>query len=253
MKLSLRLLAPFIFFTQLPFWKIASVPPQYFKKVVPCWPLVGWLTGGITAGVLFTSSLLFPLPIATILAIISQLLITGCLHEDGLADFFDGFGGGTSKERILAIMKDSHIGSYGVIGLIFYFLLYYTLLSSLPVTLACYAILAGNPFCKGVSAMIINRLPYARTQNDSKAKVVYSRMTKAECFFTIAVSLLPLILLPQYKYLLATLPVVITWYLLTSFMKKKIQGYTGDCCGATVLLCEIAFYLSIVLLYPISI
>lgn len=53
-----------------------------------------------------------------------------------LPDFFDGFGGGTSRERILSIMKDSHIGSYGVIGLILYFALLYTLLSSLPLTLA---------------------------------------------------------------------------------------------------------------------
>ena len=47
---------------------------------------------------------------------IARLLITGCLHEDGLADFFDGFGGGTSRERILVIMKDSHIGSYGAVS-----------------------------------------------------------------------------------------------------------------------------------------
>lgn len=252
MKFSLRLLATFIFFTRLPFWRIAQVPPQYFEKVVTGWPLAGWLTGGITAGILFTASLLLPVSVAIILAIIGRLLITGCLHEDGLADFFDGFGGGTNKERILAIMKDSHIGNYGVTGLIFYFLLYYTLLSSLPVTLACYAILAGDPLCKGVSAMIINRLPYARTQENSKAKVVYSRMNAGEYIFTFTAALLPLILLPQYKYLLAILPVIITWYTLTSFMKKKIQGYTGDCCGATVLLCEIAFYLGIVLLYPVT-
>lgn len=82
---------------------------------------------------------------------ITRLLITGCLHEDGLADFFDGFGGGTSRERILAIMKDSHIGSYGVIGLIFYFGLFYLLVSSLPIEQAIDDH-AGDAFAKRISS-----------------------------------------------------------------------------------------------------
>lgn len=180
---------------------------------------------------------------------ITRLLITGCLHEDGLADFFDGFGGGTSRERILAIMKDSHIGSYGVIGLIFYFGLFYLLVSSLPIELAGCAILAGDPFCKGVSSMIINRLPYARKEEEAKNKTVYSRMTSREYVFSIICAFLPLLWLPQPVYLLAGIFSVITWYFLTSFMKRKIQGYTGDCCGATFLLCELSFYMGFVIIY----
>ena len=60
----------------------------------------------------------FPLPVAVLLALCTRLFLTGALHEDGLADFFDGFGGGRDREGILRIMKDSHIGSYGVLGLI---------------------------------------------------------------------------------------------------------------------------------------
>ena len=180
---------------------------------------------------------------------ITRLLITGCLHEDGLADFFDGFGGGTSRERILAIMKDSHIGSYGVIGLIFYFGLFYLLVSSLPIELAGCAILAGDPFCKGVSSMIINRLPYARKEEEAKNKTVYSRMTSREYVFSIICAFLPLLWLPQPVYLLAGIFPVITWYFLTSFMKRKIQGYTGDCCGATFLLSELSFYMGFVIIY----
>ena len=114
----LRILAAFIFFTRLPFWRLAEVPSEYFKNVVSRWALVGWLTAGLSVIVLYTASLILPASVAVLLAIVTRLLITGCLHEDGLADFFDGFGGGTSCERILSIMKDSHIGSYGVIGVI---------------------------------------------------------------------------------------------------------------------------------------
>lgn len=248
----LRILAALIFFTRLPFWRIAEVPRACFKNIVAYWSLAGWFTAGITTAVLYASSLIFPAGIAVALAILSRLLVTGCLHEDGLADFCDGFGGGNTKGRILEIMKDSHIGTYGVIGLIFYFLLYYSALSSLPVEMAGGAILAGDPFCKGVSAMIINRLPYARTEEASKAKVVYSRMTGKEYALVAVFGLLPLFWLPAMKYVLATLSVIAVWYLLTSLMKKKLQGYTGDCCGATVLVCEITFYLGIVLIYTIQ-
>ena len=171
----LRILAAFIFFTRLPFWKLAEVPAEYFKNIVSRWALVGWVTAGLMVIVLYAGSLVLPSGVALALAMITRLLITGCLHEDGLADFFDGFGGGTNRERILAIMKDSHIGSYGVIGLICYFGLYYLLLSNLPVELAGCAILAGDPYSKGIAGMIINRLPYARKEEEAKSKTVYGK------------------------------------------------------------------------------
>lgn len=248
----MRILAALIFFTRLPFWRITSVPGDYFKNVVSGWAMTGWLTAGISAAVLYSSALVFPVSVAILLAIISRLLITGCLHEDGLADFFDGFGGGSDKQKILSIMKDSHIGTYGVVGLVFYFLMLYTLLSSLPLDLAGCAILTADPFAKGASSMIINRLPYARKEEDSKAKVVYSRMTPGEYLFSVVCGLFPLVWLPEIHYLWATFPVLLCWYFLTSFMKKKIGGYTGDCCGALTLLCELSFYMGIVLVYSVT-
>lgn len=244
-----QILAAFIFFTRLPFWRLAEVPKEYYQRVVSYWSLTGWLTAGCTAIVLYLVALFLPTYIALLFALLTRLLITGCLHEDGLADFLDGFGGGTSRERILVIMKDSHIGTYGVIGLIFYFGFLFALLSSLPIELAGCAILAGDPFSKGVSSMIINRLPYARTEEQAKNKTVYSRMSRKEYFFSLPFGLLPLIWLTDIKYLSAILLPVVTFLLLTSFMKKKIQGYTGDCCGALFLLCELSFYLGIVILH----
>ncbi len=188
----LCILAAFIFFTRLPFWRLAEVPSEYFKNVVSRWALVGWLTAGLSVIVLYAASLVLPVSIAILLAIVTRLLITGCLHEDGLADFFDGFGGGTSRERILSIMKDSHIGSY---GLILYFALLYMLLSSLPPALAGSAILAGDPFSKGVAGMIINRLPYARKEEEAKNKTVYNRMTTGEYTFSLFLVFIPVFIL----------------------------------------------------------
>ncbi len=246
------LLASVMFFTRLPLWRLVTVPHDAYERVVPRWPFVGWITAGIGVSLLLLAALVLPKEVALLVAIASRLVVTGCLHEDGLADFFDGFGGGVGRERILSIMKDSHIGSYGVIGLILYFALYYTLLNSLPLPLIAAAMMAGDPFSKGVAAQIINRLPYARKEAEAKNKTVYSRMTKCEFLFCLMLSVPALAWLPAWSYLWAALFPIVIWYLLTSFMKRCIQGYTGDCCGATFLLCELSFYFGFVIVYHLN-
>ena len=125
-------LAALIFFTRLPWWRLRAVPKEAFEHVVDYWPFIGWLTGGVMAAVFYLASYLgLSTLMAALLTIVSRLLLTGALHEDGLADFCDGFGGGTTRERTLSIMKDSHIGTYGVIGLLFYFGLFLAGLLSL--------------------------------------------------------------------------------------------------------------------------
>ncbi|MBQ8485533.1 MAG: adenosylcobinamide-GDP ribazoletransferase [Bacteroidaceae bacterium] len=237
-----RILATLMFFTRLPFWRIKQVDAEHFKHVVPLWPLAGWLTGGIMVGVLWLAAQVFPLSVAWIIAIIARLLITGCLHEDGLADFCDGMGGGVTRERILLIMKDSHIGTYGVIGLIIYFLLL-TQMSALPLWLLCAIVFTGDVWCKFVSSHIINILPYARKEEEAKNKTIYQRMTALEAFVGAIIGCLPFVLfLPKY-YWPALLAPVVVFILLVWLMKRRIQGYTGDCCGALFLISELVFLL----------
>ncbi|MDO4164920.1 MAG: adenosylcobinamide-GDP ribazoletransferase [Bacteroides sp.] len=237
-----NVLAAFIFLTRLPFWKIKEVPADCFKHVVPYWPLVGWLTGGIMAGVLWLAGQVFPISLAWMLAIVSRLLVTGCLHEDGLADFLDGFGGGRTRERTLAIMKDSHIGSYGVIGLIIYFGLLWQL-SDLPLNLLCTLVICGDCWSKCCASHIINCLPYARKEEESKAKVVYNRMTVSELIVNLVCGALPFCLLLPVSIWPALLAPVLAFLFLYRLMKRRLQGYTGDCCGAVFLICELAFYI----------
>ena len=242
----MNLLAAFIFFTRLPFWRLKEVPSECFKHVVPYWPWVGWLTGSVMAMVLALGSLVMPVSLAWIWAIVTRLLITGALHEDGLADFFDGFGGGTTRERTLAIMKDSHIGTYGVIGLIVYFLLMLEL-QHLPVSVLCTLVVCGDCWGKLCASQLINFLPYARKEEDSKAKVIYNRMSSKELFFCIAGGTLPLLLLQSSLWLALITPCLVLAFLI-HLMKRRLQGYTGDCCGATFLLCELTFYLTAMIL-----
>ena len=243
-----RILATFIFFTRLPFWRIKEVEAEHFKHVVPYWPLAGWLTGGIMVGILWIAAQVMPLSLAWIVAIIARLLVTGCLHEDGLADFCDGMGGGVTRERILTIMKDSHIGTYGVIGLIVYFLLL-TQMSALPLSLLCAIVFVGDVWSKCVSSHIINMLPYARKEEEAKNKTIYQRMNGWEVFANIVLGCLPVALFLPQPYWWALLAPVVVFILLTCLMKRRLQGYTGDCCGALFLISELAYLLTCLCIY----
>lgn len=242
----MKLLAALIFFTRLPLWRWVEVPAPYYKKVVDCWPMVGWLTGGVMALVLYLASLVFPVYVAVVLALLSRILLTGALHEDGLADFCDGFGGGTTRERILAIMKDSHIGTYGVLGLIVYFLLMVQVLAALPLHHAVWLVWAGDVWSKSCSAQLINFLPYARKEEDSKAKVVYNCMgmgALAGVFLSGVTALLLLFFMTGGYWWSPVMPVYMT-VCMVLYLRKRIQGYTGDCCGALFLLSELSFYIA---------
>ena len=242
--------AALIFFTRLPFWRLKAfqVPAEYYSQVINYWAVVGWLTGGVMAASLWLTAQVLPYTIAIVFALLSRVLITGALHEDGLADFLDGFGGGNTKERTLEIMKDSYIGTYGVIGLVFYFLVLFTLFSQLSLNLACLTILIADPLCKYISSQITLFLPYARTAESSKSKTVYKQMSVKTFIISFFFGLIPLLLIPNISWLLAIFLPIGTFIALILMMKKKLQGYTGDCCGATFLLSELSFYIGVIII-----
>ena len=244
-----RLWAALIFFTRLPFWRIYQPPKEAYQHVVEFWPLAGWLTAGVMAGVLYGASQIVTYEIAILLAIVSRLLLTGALHEDGLADFFDGFGGGGSnRQRILDIMKDSHTGTYGVLALIVYLALLFFVLHSLSPIDATLTILAVDPYAKMVSAQVIQMMPYARTEETAKNRTVSRRFSVAAGVGLALQGLTPIGLYLWWMQgridwsLLIFLP-CLTMYFLYLFVWRRLRGYTGDCCGALFLLTELTAYL----------
>lgn len=277
----MRLLASLIFFTRLPWWRLHAVPKEAFEHVVDYWPFIGWLTGGTMALVYVCATALgFAPMVAALLAIAARLLLTGALHEDGLADFCDGFGGGGTRERTLAIMKDSHIGTYGVLGLVFYFALLWSSLSQelpLPCATDGYSfplmaaelpgwlsrgwgwamiILLFDVAAKCAASLITGQLPYARTAEGAKNQVVYVGrslrgwlMHGLRCVVALALPL-TLCCLSGYPQVVALLPVpFVVELLLQMWMRRRLGGYTGDCCGALFLLCELSLYLALPLLF----
>lgn len=253
-----------MFFTRLPLWKIYCPEQEAFKHVVEFWPLVGWITGGTMALAFALGIQFLTLPIVAVLVIVARILMTGALHEDGLADYCDGMGGGKDKERILQIMKDSHIGTYGVIGLIAYFAIMYFgmremtvqfLSESLqstacknPILMVCAFLITIDVWAKACASMLVMQLPYARTEQDAKNKLTYSPIAWGWQLTRAIIACLPVAglwwwigILPHPAIFLTP---IVAECLLAWQMKRSINGYTGDCCGATVLICELTMLIT---------
>jgi adenosylcobinamide-GDP ribazoletransferase len=229
------------------------------NKATRYFPFIGWIVGSICFLAFYLFSLFLSTETAVILAIIASILTTGAFHEDGFADVCDGFGGGWTKEKILMIMKDSAIGAYGAIGLVLLFLLKFKLLSE------SIALFNGQNsylliFLLFISAHALSRLAaisiiftheYSRDDASSKSKPIAKKHTWKEISGSFFFGLLPLFVFSyfQYKFLLAIIPVFIMRYFLARYFQKWIDGYTGDCLGATQQVCEVVYYLSILLLW----
>ena len=244
-----RIWAALIFFTRLPFWRLYQPPKACYETVVEHWPLVGWLTGGVMAATLYGASMVLPYQVAVLVAIVMRLLLTGALHEDGLADFLDGFGGGgNNRQRILDIMKDSHIGTYGVIGLVLYLLLLFFCLSSMSPEMAALAILAAEPYAKMLTAQLVSMMPYARREEEAKAKVIYRKITLVSGVSLAVQGLLPIGLFVWYMSIaweaLIFIPALVRYFLYL-LIWRRLHGYTGDCCGAVCLMVELSVYLTL--------
>ncbi len=259
-----RIFASIIFFTRLPLWRVCSPDKKSYERVVPFWPLVGWVTGIVMVAVFCLCSLELPLGISVALTLVARLLLTGGLHEDGFADFCDGFGGGTSKERTLEIMKDSHIGTYGVLGLVLYYLILWQTLTALLATgITPWVMVVVDAFCKYLSSTIIYFLPYARKESDAKSRIVYTKTSMPEKVMSLLLGFFPFIAVVLTAICVA--PASFNWHfsspsvwlipmlvpallcaLLFRLMRRRIEGYTGDCCGATFILTELCAYICLV-------
>lgn len=242
--------AAFIFFTRLPLWRLRQPPRESYRAVVEHWPLTGWLTGAVMAATLYFGSMAVGHAVAVVMAVAARALLTGALHEDGLADFLDGFGGGGGdRQRTLDIMKDSRTGTFGALGLALYELALFAALLSLTPERGALTIIAADPFAKMVAAQVIMMLPYARRESEAKAKVAYRRPGLRACAVLAAEGLAPMaacLLLagaPRRWQLMALAPCVVM-YALYLLMLRRLGGYTGDCCGALFLLVELSVYVA---------
>ena len=228
------------FFTRLPVPGWVGHSAEALNHSARYFPLVGLIVGLIGALVFALTSFFWPKTLAVLLAMAATVLVTGAFHEDGWADMVDGFGGGTSRERTLEIMKDSRIGSYGAIALVLMLLAKFMALVELDTLLVAPALIAGHAFSRLCATALLHFLDYAR--EEGKAKPLATRISRGELALAGAFGLVALPMLPPQAAVFATLLATAATAWLARKFRLRLGGYTGDCLGATQQLAELAFY-----------
>jgi len=219
------------------------------RRAVIWFPMVGGLIGAIDAAVLIACEAFWPRTVAVIVMLVVEARLTGAFHEDAVADFCDGMGGGHTPEHVREIMKDSRIGTYGSVGLMLAVGLRATLLIAMPAALLVPAIVASAALGRWLAVLAIAAIP-PLDHGPSLAKDLGRRPTPVVAFMASALTLpwlIPLSWVEPIRIMLALglCGLFLIW--LRAFLLPRLGGVSGDCLGLAVyagqlilLLCALA-------------
>lgn len=239
------------FLTSVQFLTRVPVPRRIYEadslaRAVKFFPIVGLLIGACAALLHMLLVPHLPRVLVALAVLIFLVVITGCLHEDGLADAADGFGGGWNREQVLLILRDSRIGSYGAAALALSLLARLLLISSLPIAHVAQYLISAHVLCRWTTLPLSYYLPPARSQMENGADGQGARIATITSRGTlIAGTLLSFAIVAALLRGASIAPVLTALgvTLLTAlYYKRRIGGVTGDCFGATNQLAEIAVY-----------
>lgn len=241
-----RFLIAMQFLTRLPVPRSLAASEQEIGQAAAFFPLVGIVVGGGGALLYAVLSTFLPVTTCVLAVLIYSTLITNGFHEDGFADALDGFGGGWTREETLTIMRDSRIGTFGALGLVFLVLAKYNLLSMLEWPQVWRWLIVAHTASRWTVLPLCLWLPYAREQGQGKLvarRIGRSAMAIATFTFA-AVSLL----LPWRGALFALVMTAMVVIISGVYYRARLSGITGDCLGATNQLTEVALYFTAVVL-----
>ncbi|MGH9959654.1 MAG: adenosylcobinamide-GDP ribazoletransferase [Pyrinomonadaceae bacterium] len=234
------------FLTRVPVPRVQDHSEAEMGKATAFFPLVGVLVGATAAAAFWLLQKILPVPTAVFGAIVFTAILTNAFHEDGLADTFDGFGGGWTKDRVLEIMRDSRVGTFGALALIFLVLGKYSLLSSLPQQQIWRWLIVAHTAARWATLPLCAWLPYARAEG--QGKLVAKQVGLIELTLATITMLVALLLLPWRAAIAALIATTFITLLTGTYYKARLQGITGDCLGATNQLTEVGLYLTAVVL-----
>ncbi|MGM8872079.1 adenosylcobinamide-GDP ribazoletransferase [Psychrobacter sp. 2Y5] len=255
------LLVAIQFLTRLPVPTFKHYQPEWLHQSSRHFPAVGLLVGSICALVFWLVSLAFNPLVAAVISSVFGVRLTGAFHEDGLADTCDGLGGGLTRERTLTIMKDSRLGTYGVLGLVSALLIKITLLASMPIAVAIVALIIAHSASRLLCISLIALLPYGGEIEHAKAKPMAQQLTKMQALFASGWVLLAFaivwLVFPNamsqisiWQGVLALALALIATDYMRRLLRRRLQGYTGDGLGATQQLSEVAIYAGLAATMP---
>ncbi|GGE65132.1 adenosylcobinamide-GDP ribazoletransferase [Streptosporangium jomthongense] len=232
------------FLTRIPMLVRIDYSQKLMNQCSMYFPLVGLLLGALYAGLFALLSLAWSPLVCVLLVMCFHLFITGAFHEDGLADSVDALGGGYTVEKRLEIMKDSRIGTYGTVALVLALGLKAALL--VDARSIWLALLLAPALSRLAPLLLMAWLPYVTDPDKSKSKPVADGFSRKRLLVSIAFSAATaLVFSPWLPGLLpvavmATVAVVLIW---GWYLRKNLNGYTGDTLGASVVFCELALLL----------
>lgn len=230
-----------VFFTRLPL-PVFDFRGRGLAAAIWAAPIAG-LVVGLIGAIVFATAEGFGLAIgpSAALALVATVATTGCLHEDGLSDVADGFGGGKSRGRKLEIMRDSRIGAYGAVALALSLLIRWSALSQVvEPTQALFALVAAHAASRGVLGAFMHLLPPARSDGLSAGAGTVSLET---AIAGAVLGAIPLLLLGLGGAVAALILLGLFFAAFHALCLNQIEGQTGDTVGALQQLSEIAVLL----------
>ncbi len=251
-ELRLTLLA-MQFLTRVPVPAWVGYRDEWLHQCARHFSLVGLLVGVVAALVLQCAWALWPWPLAVLLSMVATLVFTGAFHEDGLADTFDALGGVVARDKALAIMKDSRLGTYGTVTLVAVLALKAAALTALGAQAAA-ALLLAHSVSRVLPVALIRWLPYAGDADAAKAKPLSTQVSLAglavAVFWALLVAgaVLGARQLDASAVLVSLTAAALVALLMARWLRRRLGGFTGDTLGATQQLGELAIYLAIVAL-----
>ena len=231
------------FLTRLPFPPLPVLPDGALARAMRFFPLAGALVGAIGGGTYVLAHAVLTPGLAALLALAATIGVTGGLHEDGLADLADGFGGGGDKAAKLAIMRDSRIGSYGAITLVLGLLLRAGAVAALATPgLAAGALIAAHALARAAIPAAMQALAPARS--DGLGANV-GQPTGGTAAVAAALALvIALLALPSPRAVAAAVGAVFGAAAIIALARRQIGGHTGDVLGAVEQMAETAALLA---------
>lgn len=237
------------FMTIVPVRAVAGdIAPDWLTRCLKYSPLVGIGIGLVSGFVLLIATELWNETIAAMLAVATSIALTGALHEDGFADTFDGFGGGFTVEKRLAIMKDSRIGTYGALALGLNVALRIAALAALTPWEGAAALIAAHAAARAAPAWVMTRLSYSGEVSAMKVAYAESRPRVDELqlgLIFVLLAILPLTLISASAVAFGMLLGAASATLLALWARRLIGGYTGDVLGGIEQAFEIGFLLGV--------
>lgn len=228
------------FLTRLPTPPVDGFGPDTIARSARYFPLIGQLVGLACALVWLGAGRLWPGVPAAVLAAGAGVLLTGALHEDGLADTADGLGGGRDRRRRLAIMKDSRVGTFGVLAVGLALLLRVGLLASMTPWSGALALVLAHGGARAAAVVVMAALPYAGDPDAAKLVPPPQGVRWPEAAFALAWSAAPLVMLAPGRAALAVVLAACGATTVALLARRLIGGITGDVLGAVEQVCECA-------------